>query len=103
MPREGKTRTFTISFPPEMAAQVARLAKRESRTTSELFREAFRMYRGQRLRAILDRANAGVRDGGFPRYGAESVEGLMDRERDLQWAKLEKEADEKIVSPMLRR
>jgi hypothetical protein len=46
-----------------MAEQVERLAKRESRTTSELFREAFRMYRGQRLRAILDRANAGAREG----------------------------------------
>jgi hypothetical protein len=48
------------------------------------------MYRGQRLRATLDRANAGVREGGFPRYGAEDVEGLVDRERDMKWAKQEK-------------
>ena len=29
-------RTFTISFPPELAAQVEQLAAQESRTTSEL-------------------------------------------------------------------
>ena len=66
-------------------------------------REAFRMYRGQRLRAILDRANAGAREGGFPRYGAEDVEGLVDRERDMKWAKQEKEADERTISSAARR
>jgi hypothetical protein len=82
---------------------VDRLAKRESRTTSELFREAFRMYRGQRLRTILERANAGVREGGLPRYGAEDVESLLERERDAQWAKQEKEAVERIVASSARR
>jgi len=48
--RAGKTRTFTVSFPAELADQVERLAARESRTTSELFREAFRCYRAERLR-----------------------------------------------------
>lgn len=43
-----------VSFPPDMAEQVERTAKRESRTTSELFREAFRTYREQRLRMILE-------------------------------------------------
>jgi predicted transcriptional regulator len=103
MIRPGKTRTFTISFPPDLAEQVERLAKRESRTTSELFREAFRMYRAQRLRAIMDRANAGVREGGFPRYGTEDVEGLVQKDRDTTWAKQEKEADERIASSLLRR
>jgi hypothetical protein len=79
-----------------MAAQVARLAKRESRTTSELFREAFRMYRWHKLKAILDRANAGPRDGGLPRYGMEDVESLVERDRALEWAAAEKEADERI-------
>jgi len=86
-----------------MAEQVERLAKRENRTTSELFREAFRMYRGQRLRAIMDRANAGVREGGFPRYGAEDVEGLVDKERDMQWAKQERDADERTIASRPRR
>jgi predicted transcriptional regulator len=52
-PRSGKTRTFTVSFPPELAEQVERLAARESRTTSELFREAFRSYHAARLQASL--------------------------------------------------
>ena len=46
-PRAGTTRTFTISLPPDLADQVERLAARQSRTTSELFREAFRVYRAE--------------------------------------------------------
>ena len=47
--RAGTTRTFTISFPPDLADQVERLAARESRTTSELFREAFRTDRAVQI------------------------------------------------------
>lgn len=47
------TRTFTISFPPELAEQVELTAKAENRTTSELFREAFRTYQSQRMRRVL--------------------------------------------------
>jgi predicted transcriptional regulator len=36
--------TFTISLPPELAAQVDRLAAEEGMSRSELFREAFRRY-----------------------------------------------------------
>ena len=50
-------RTFTISFPPELAAQVEQLAAQQSRTTSELFREAFRAYRAQQMRKILRELN----------------------------------------------
>ena len=38
------SRTFTISLPPELAAEVDRLAMEEHRSRSELFREAFRRY-----------------------------------------------------------
>jgi metal-responsive CopG/Arc/MetJ family transcriptional regulator len=48
------TRQVTISLPPELAEQVAALARAESRTISELFREAFRTYRAGRVRALLD-------------------------------------------------
>jgi predicted DNA-binding protein len=51
---ERTTHQFTISMPPEMAEQVAVLAQAESRTVSELFREAFRAYRAVRVRALLD-------------------------------------------------
>jgi predicted DNA-binding protein len=41
------TKVITITMPPEMAEQAAKLAKQENRTTSELFREAFRRYQQQ--------------------------------------------------------
>jgi metal-responsive CopG/Arc/MetJ family transcriptional regulator len=54
MATETKTRrTFTVSFPSDLARQVEQLAEQESRTTSELFREAFRTYRAQQLRKAL--------------------------------------------------
>ena len=43
------SRTFTISLPPELAAAAERLAKLESRTISELFREALRVYYARRI------------------------------------------------------
>ncbi len=38
------TTTLTISLPPEMAAQVEEVRKKEHRTRSELIREALRHY-----------------------------------------------------------
>jgi metal-responsive CopG/Arc/MetJ family transcriptional regulator len=38
------TKSVTISLPPEQLKTAERLAKRESRTMSELFREALRRY-----------------------------------------------------------
>jgi len=38
------TRIYSITMPPEMGKQAELLAKRESRTMSELMREAFRRY-----------------------------------------------------------
>jgi len=52
------TKTFTVSFPPELARQVEQTAKAENRTLSELFREAFRSYRAQRMRQILRESQA---------------------------------------------
>jgi len=42
------TKVISITMPPALADEVAELAKRENRTTSELFREAFRNYQRQR-------------------------------------------------------
>ena len=42
--RPRTSRTFTISLPPDLAAKAEFLAKRDSRTISELFREALRTY-----------------------------------------------------------
>jgi hypothetical protein len=41
-------------MPPEMAAAAESLAKRENRTMSELFREAFREYHRSRIGLLLD-------------------------------------------------
>jgi CopG family transcriptional regulator/antitoxin EndoAI len=63
------SQTFTISLPPDLAAEVDRLAAEEHRSRSELFREAFRQYINSRRRweRILEfgpraAAEAGLRD-----------------------------------------
>jgi metal-responsive CopG/Arc/MetJ family transcriptional regulator len=71
--RAGKTRTFTISFPAQLAEQVQRTAAAEHRTTSELFREAFRAYRAERVRTILDQSNAEAEARGHNGYTEEDV------------------------------
>ncbi len=43
------SRNISISLPEEMIVQVNQLAAREQRTLSELFREAFRVYRAQQI------------------------------------------------------
>jgi CopG family transcriptional regulator/antitoxin EndoAI len=48
------SRVYTISLPPELAQKAEALAKRDSRTMSELFREAFRAYYAQQARKTLE-------------------------------------------------
>lgn len=50
---ERKSRAYTISLPPDMAKQAEAIAKSESRTMSELFREAFRALQQERTRKWL--------------------------------------------------
>lgn len=38
------SQTFTVSLPPDFAAEVDRVAGEENRSRSELVREAFRQY-----------------------------------------------------------
>jgi CopG family transcriptional regulator/antitoxin EndoAI len=47
---ERPSQTFTISLPPELAAEVDRVAAMENRSRSELLREAFRQYVQKRQR-----------------------------------------------------
>jgi predicted transcriptional regulator len=49
-----KSKVYTISLPPELAQRAEALAQRDSRTMSELFREAFRTYSAQLARRTLD-------------------------------------------------
>ena len=48
------SRVYTISLPPELAQKAEALAKRDSRTMSEMFREAFRTYYAQQARRTLE-------------------------------------------------
>jgi len=75
-------RTFTISFPPELAASVEELARSESRTTSELFREAFRLYRAQQFRKMMDDLNEMARQNNHNGYTPEDVERLVKEYRE---------------------
>jgi metal-responsive CopG/Arc/MetJ family transcriptional regulator len=86
---ERTTRQFTISMPPDLARQVTATAKAESRTVSELFREAFRTYRAARIRAILDESQRESAAKGHMGYKPEDVERLIHESRR------EQEAEEK--------
>lgn len=78
---ERTTRQFTISLPPDLAEQVTAVAKAESRTISELFREAFRTYRARRVRALLDASQQTGRRKGHMAYKPEDVEHLIRETR----------------------
>lgn len=53
-----KSKVYTISLPPELAEKAEALARRDSRTMSELFREAFRTYSAMQARRTLDELGA---------------------------------------------
>jgi CopG family transcriptional regulator/antitoxin EndoAI len=48
-----RSKVYTISLPPELAKRAEALAKQDSRTMSELFREAFRSYSAQQAKSAL--------------------------------------------------
>ncbi len=75
------TKQLTISLPPEMARQVTVLARAESRTVSELFREAFRTYRAGRIRTLLDASQQAGRQKNHLGYGPQDVERLIRETR----------------------
>jgi metal-responsive CopG/Arc/MetJ family transcriptional regulator len=81
MADRGNTKTITVSFPVELAAQAEQLAKTESRTMSELFREAFRAYRIAAVRKRLVAGNAYAQGRAAHRYTAADVERLVDETR----------------------
>jgi hypothetical protein len=53
-PRTRNSRVFTISFPEPLAQQVEQTAREESRNISELFREAWRLYKFSKLERDLE-------------------------------------------------
>ncbi|HEV2991457.1 MAG TPA: ribbon-helix-helix protein, CopG family [Candidatus Angelobacter sp.] len=79
--RSRSSRVFTISFPERLAREVDQVAKEESRNLSELFREAFRTYRAERIRQrlIIDRQYAQSRNS--REYRKADVEHFVDEAR----------------------
>jgi hypothetical protein len=74
---ERTTKQFTISLPPDMAEQVMAAAKAESRTISELFREAFRTYRAQSIHTLLESSQEEGRRSKHQGYAPDDVERLI--------------------------
>jgi CopG family transcriptional regulator / antitoxin EndoAI len=66
------TRTLSVTLPPEMLKRAQSIAKRESRTMSELVREALRQYE---RRSWWNEVNA---------YGRRRAEELGIRESDVE-------------------
>lgn len=65
------TKVLSLSLPPELLKEAERLAKKEGRTKSELFREALRRYiQEERWRHLRE-------------YGAERVQQLGLRESQV--------------------
>ena len=81
------SRVFTISFPEPLAKQVIAVAKKENRNISELFREAFRSYRMERLDRILETARAEARARGPIPYTEDDVAALVDEIRAERYAR----------------
>lgn len=81
MAGRGNTKTITVSFPMDLAEQAEHLAKTESRTMSELFREAFRTYRAEAARKRLEAGNAYAQGRTAHRDTEADVERLVDEAR----------------------
>jgi CopG family transcriptional regulator/antitoxin EndoAI len=80
------SRVYTISLPAELAQKAEALARRDSRTMSELFRDAFRTYYAEESRRTLEEIgeyaasrNPGYTQADVPRVIAEVRRGKPAR------------------------
>ena len=79
--RPRTSRVFTISFPEDLAKQVVAVADEESRNISELFREAFRTYRMERMRNRLAAIRTEAAKRVTHQYTEGDVEAIVDEIR----------------------
>jgi len=75
------TRTISISLLEDLLRQAESLATAESRTMSELFREAFRTYRVERIRQQLREDTEYARSLPATPYTEADVEQLIKEDR----------------------
>jgi metal-responsive CopG/Arc/MetJ family transcriptional regulator len=90
--RSRASRVFTISFPADLADQVTAVAEEESRNISELFREAFRTYRMERMRRRLSDIRTEAAKRVAHHYSEEDIETLVDEIRSENSRKRKKTA-----------
>jgi predicted DNA-binding protein len=81
MPTSRRSRVFTISMPPEMAASAEYLAKIENRTMSELMREAFRAYDERQVARFFDEMGEYAKSRNPHGYTEEDIPRLIDEVR----------------------
>jgi len=75
------SKVYTISLPPELPQKADALAKRDSRTMSELFREAFRTYYAQQAMMSLREIGQYAASRNPRRYTEADVPGLIQEVR----------------------
>ncbi len=78
------SKTFTISFPPELAAKAEALARSESRSMSELFREAFRTYYARQTQDAFNEARAYAATRNPQGYTEEDIPRLIREVREAK-------------------
>ena len=77
-----QTRVLSVSLSEEVAAQIEALAQKEHRTVSDLFYEAFRNYRAQRMQQTFERLDrTGTNTNPFG-YAEDDVERLVEEARE---------------------
>lgn len=86
MPATRRSRVFTISMPPEMAASAEALARQENRTMSELFREAFRAYNEHQIARFFDEMGEYAKTRNPRGYTEEDIPRLIDEVRAEMYA-----------------
>jgi len=95
-----RSRVFTISMPPELAASAEALAKQENRTMSELFREAFRAYDGLRVAKFIDEMGEYAKTRNPKGYTEDDIPRLVDEVRAEMRAEREAASVRKLASPI---
>ena len=74
-------RTISVSLPSELADRIERIAKSQSKTTSELLEEAFRSYRLEQVSDALKASQEEFRRNNPTNYTEADVERLIDEYR----------------------
>jgi hypothetical protein len=97
VPRSRASRVFSISFPENLAQHVERVAEEESRTISELFREAFRAYCIERAHRAIDIARSEALARNPLPYTQDDIEGFVDEVRAEMYAKRTKPVKESVA------